>query len=188
MAELVITSLHRGLVVLLLTVMPAVPSTAAASGIVELPVRPPAPALSLTDLQGRTHALADYRGRLLLVNFWAVWCGPCREEFPAMARAFEALAADGVAMVAVNSGDPRAAVADFESRHPLPFPVLLDDTSEAAGAWQVQGLPTTYVVTPDGEIYGGAIGARAWDDPALMATLRRLARRLGARSETNAGR
>lgn len=146
-----------------------------AEGIVALPVQPEAPALVLPDRDGLQHDLSSYRGRLVLVNFWAVWCGPCRDEFPAMARAHEVLRDHGVVLLAVNSGDSAAAVGRFLRQYPLPFPVLLDSDSSAAGNWQVQGLPTTYLVTPDGRIYGGAVGARAWDSEAVLATIRRIA-------------
>jgi len=165
---------------LLMVALLSVPTGAARAveDIIALPVMPEAPALSLPQWPRGRLDLAAYRGRLLLVSFWAVWCRPCREEFPAMARAYQALREEGVAMVAVNSGDSPEAVERFLRDHPLPFPVLLDRDSAAAGEWQVQGLPTTYVVTPDGRIYGGAIGARAWDSPRMLASVRELARRL----------
>ncbi len=140
-----------------------------------LPDRPPAPAFTLPDADGATHRLSDYHGRVLIVNFWATWCPPCREEMPSMQRAWEQLKDAGIAMLAINVGEDEDTIFAFTASYPVEFPLLLDQDSTVVRRWAVVGLPTTFVVAPDGTLAYRAIGGRAWDDPAIMDRVRRLA-------------
>ncbi|MET0052771.1 MAG: TlpA disulfide reductase family protein [Candidatus Thiodiazotropha sp.] len=128
----------------------------------------PAPPFHLQDLQGRYQHLQDYRGRVVIVNFWASWCGPCREELPSLNRAWAALEPRGVAMLAINLGEEAEAVNAFLADFPIAFPVLLDRRGTFAQRWRVQGLPTTFVLNPRGEIVYRVVGERAWDDATLL--------------------
>lgn len=136
--------------------------------LIELPQKPVAPALDLPDLSGKRHDIAAYRGRVVIVNFWATWCAPCRKEFPALERAWKKLEAANVVMLAVSMGNGRESVERFLRRFPVSFPVLLAPDQSIGKRWQLQGMPTTYVVDPDGRIYFGAIGEREWDDQAIV--------------------
>ena len=140
----------------------------AGEGLTPLPEPVPAPAFTLSGLDGRSHALADYAGRVVIVNFWASWCPPCRAEMPSLNRASAALQGKGVTMLAINAGEDRAAVAAFVGDHPIAFPVLLDSDGEAGTRWAVKGLPTTFVIDRAGRIVYRAIGDREWDDPGLL--------------------
>lgn len=136
-----------------------------------------APPFHLPGLDGGVRQLADFRGEVLIVNFWASWCAPCRVELPSMNRAAAALQGDGVAMVAINVFEEREAVAAFVADFPIDFPVLLDSQGEVSRHWQVKGLPTTFVIDRRGQIVYRAIGERDWDDAALLRQVRDLAHR-----------
>jgi len=136
---------------------------------------PPAPDFSLTDIDGRQHRLGDYRGRVVIVNFWATWCPPCREEMPSMQRAWERIRDEGIVMLGINLGEDEDAIFEFTAGYPVDFPLLMDRDSSVIRAWGVRGLPTTFVIDPRGRIRYRAVGGRAWDDAALLARVRALA-------------
>jgi thiol-disulfide isomerase/thioredoxin len=125
-------------------------------------------------MQGITHSLADYQDKVLVVNFWATWCPPCVKEMPSLQRAWEQLQGEDIAVLAINMGEQKEAVKRFIQQYPIDLPILLDKDFDMADAWSVSGLPTTYVVNPDGEIVFQAIGEREWDDPDLLEEIRGL--------------
>ncbi len=136
--------------------------------------RPPTPELDLLDMDGVRHRMSDYRGRVVIVNFWATWCPPCRDEMPSMQRAYEQLREEGIEMLAVNIGEDEDTIFAFTAGYPVEFPLLLDLDSATIQSWPVKGLPTTFVVDPLGRLAYRAIGGREWDDPDLLATVRAL--------------
>ncbi len=146
----------------------------AAQTLNEVAGHPPAPRLVLHDMDGQIHRLDDYRGRPLIVNFWATWCPPCRREMPSMERAWKKLHKEGIAMLAVNMGEDRDTVFRFMADYPVSFPVLFDSAGKTTERWPIRGLPTTFILDPSGRIVYQAIGGRNWDDPALLSTIRRL--------------
>jgi peroxiredoxin len=112
-----------------------------------------APKLTLSDLNGTEYSLADYHGKVVLVNLWATWCPPCKAEMPVLKAYYEDHAADGFVTVAVNDGDPADAVAAFVKEHELTFPVWLDPTYEATErAFKTRNLPSTFVIDREGNI------------------------------------
>lgn len=151
------------------------PARAQALPLVALPGDVAAPDFALADLSGKLHKLSDYRGRPLLVSFWAVWCPPCRREIGALATLRERLAPSGAGVVAINLGDAPERVTAFLADHPAPgLPVLLDRDKSIAAAWHVEGLPVAYVVNGAGVLRLGALGERDWLSPDIAAQLRTL--------------
>lgn len=143
--------------------------------LIPLPGHVQAPDFALPDLDGRTHRLADYRGKPLLVSFWAVWCPSCRKEMPDLAALRKAVANDGIAVLAINIGDSVERIRAFLETHPVPgLTVLRDSDKDVATAWHVIGLPSAFGVSPDGELRLGALGARDWTAPAIENQLRSL--------------
>ncbi len=126
-----------------------------------------APALELSDLQGRTHKLADYRGKVVLVNFWATWCEPCREEMPSIERLRASLEGRPFAVLAVNLAEPESRIRKFLDAMPVRFAVLLDRDARVARAWQAKMLPATYIVGPDGVIRFQHRGELDWSKPEV---------------------
>ena len=120
------------------------------------------PPLALQDLHGRTHRLADYRGKVVLVNFWATWCEPCREEMPSIERLRQSLAGKPFEVLAVNIGEPLGRIERFLEKMPLGFPMLLDRDTGAAKAWKARVVPATFLVGPDGRIRYAHYGELDW--------------------------
>ena len=127
------------------------------------PVEQAAPALSLPDLAGRQHDLADYRGKVVLVNFWASWCAPCLIEMPSMQRLTSTLKERPFALLAVNVKEAKAKVWRFKKMLKVNFPALLDSDGVATQAWDVQFYPTSFLVDAEGKIRYTAYGAIEWD-------------------------
>ena len=120
------------------------------------------PPLALRDLDGREHRLADYRGKVVVVNFWATWCEPCREEMPSMQRLRAALADRSFEVLAVNLAESETRIRRFLEETPLGFPILLDRDSRVAKAWRARVLPVSYVIGPEGQIRYSVIGELDW--------------------------
>jgi peroxiredoxin len=122
----------------------------------------PPPSFELKDITGRTHKLADYRGKVVLVNFWATWCEPCRAEMPSLQRLREKLGPAGFVVLAVNADEPEARIRKFLGETPLEFPVLLDPELKVTRSWNARVLPASFVVAPDGRVRYHVIGEVAW--------------------------
>jgi len=144
-------------------------------GLASPPIAIDAPELSVPDLSGAVHRIADYRGRTVIVSFWATWCPPCRKEMPSLARLARELGSERFAVVAVNVGDGKDKVRRFlEQIDHKGLPVLLDSKSELAGKWFIRGLPVTYILDGTGKVIYGAIGERVWDSSAMISGLKSL--------------
>lgn len=144
--------------------------------LAELPGSVEAPAFALPDLSGRARRLSEFRGRPVLVNFWAVWCPPCRRELAELADLRRKLADASFEILAVNLGDTTERITAFLASHPAPdLPILLDTDKTSAAPWHVAALPVAYVVDPSGILRLGAIGERDWRSPAIERQLRALA-------------
>lgn len=113
----------------------------------------PAPDLTLMDTQGNSRSLADYGGQVVLVNLWATWCPPCKEEMPTLQAFYDKHRAAGFEIIAINDGDPKADVLQFVEEYDLTFPVWLDPTYIATEkAFNTLNLPTSYVIDRKGTI------------------------------------
>ncbi len=125
---------------------------------------------------GGRFRLADHRGKVVLVNFWATWCPPCREEMPAMERLFRRHRDSGFVMVAVSvDADPKV-VAPFLKRHEFTFAVGLDPEMDLANAYGVRALPSSFVVDRAGHLTALALGPREWDAEAAHTLVAELTR------------
>jgi peroxiredoxin len=134
----------------------------------------PTPALELKDLEGRVHALESYRGKVVLVNFWATWCAPCLEEMPSIERLRRSLESRPFAVLAVNLAEPDARVQAFLRQVPLGFPVLMDRDAAAAKAWKARMLPATFIVGADGRVRYSHIGELDWSQEPVRRQIAEL--------------
>ena len=113
----------------------------------------PAPELALTDTQGISRSLVEYQGQVVLVNLWATWCPPCKEEMPALQSFFNKHKDQGFVVIAVNDGDPTKDVLQFVRDYQLTFPVWLDPTYIATEqAFKTRNLPSSFVIDRTGII------------------------------------
>lgn len=118
-----------------------------------------APELTLTNTQGVPTSLADYRGQVVLVNLWATWCPPCKEEMPALESFYNKHKKDGFVIVAINDGDPEADVLQFVQDYELTFPVWLDPKYIATEqAFKTLNLPSSFVIDRNGTVVLSWVG------------------------------
>ncbi|WP_231480585.1 TlpA disulfide reductase family protein [Thiomonas sp. FB-Cd] len=138
----------------------------------------PAPAFSLLDIDGKAHRLADYRGKVVLVNFWATWCPPCRQEMPSIERLYLSMKGRPFEVLALDQGESLNNVFAYMGElNPSPtFPVLLDQHSQVAHAFGVMGIPTTYLIDKRGLIVRQAVGGRDYNTPQIRQTIEALMR------------
>lgn len=128
-----------------------------------------APELALLDLDGHEVKLSDLRGKSVMIQFWATWCGVCRQEFGALNAVSRGLGPDQAMLTVVADGDDRERIRAFASEHELEYPILLGNEA-ALRAYHVGAFPTTYFVDPSGRVAGHTVG---------MSTRWGLSRRLG---------
>jgi thiol-disulfide isomerase/thioredoxin len=134
----------------------------------------PAPELKAQDLAGASKTLADYRGKVVLLNFWASWCPPCLREIPSMERLRIKMAGRPLAIVALDSAEAQEDVNAFLSRMTLGFPVLLDPDGSNTRRWKVFALPTTFLLDAEGRVRYVLTGPTEWDEDEALAVIESL--------------
>ena len=125
-----------------------------------------APDFVLPDLDGQLWQLSQARGQVLLINFWATWCEPCRREMPALARLHEAMADENFQVIGIHVG-PSTEIKGFLVETPVGFPILID-AELALADWNVPMLPATFLIDAEGRARYWAIGEREWDSPEAI--------------------
>lgn len=133
-----------------------------------------APALKAVDLQGATRTLADYRGKVVVLNFWASWCPPCLREMPSMERLRVKMAGRPLAVVALDSAETRQEVDAFLAKMTLGFPILLDPDGSNTKRWKVFALPTTFLLDAEGRVRHVLTGPTEWDEGEALAIIESL--------------
>ncbi len=127
----------------------------------------PAPALVLKDLNGNLHDLSAYRGKVVLVNFWATWCPPCRAEMPSMQRLKTMMRDKPFAILAVDMAETDKEIRDFlkefRDTH-IDFTILLDPKGTALKDWKVHVFPTSFLIDAEGNVRYGVAGSVEWDE------------------------
>ena len=131
---------------------------------------------TLPDLDGKPQRLSDYRGKVVLVNFWATWCPPCRREMPSMERLSQRLKDQPFVILGINQQEDPERVFVFTAQvDPSPsFPILFDRNSKVDNAWGVLGLPASFIVDQKGRVVYRAMGGREFDHPEIEQTIRAL--------------
>ncbi len=135
----------------------------------------PAPPFRLMDLQGNSVALADFEGKVVLLNFWATWCGPCKVEMPAMEALYKGMQAQGLEILAVSVDQQGAVVTrPFQESMGLTFPILHDSDYQVGLTYGARTLPMTYAIDRKGIIRQRVFGARDWNSPEAREAIAEL--------------
>lgn len=142
----------------------------------ELPKPVGTPDFNLQDMDEKKYSIEDFRGKVVLVNFWATWCPPCRREMPSLERLYQKLKEKGFIVLAINQfEDPDHVFAYTGQLGTDPtFPILFDRDSKVAEAYKVVGLPTTYLLDKQGRIRYRAVGGREFDHPEVEKIIQAL--------------
>ncbi|MFV1984049.1 MAG: TlpA family protein disulfide reductase [Thiohalomonadales bacterium] len=135
-----------------------------------------APNLRFQSLDHDIVDIKDLKGKVVIVNFWATWCPPCRREMGSLERLYQATKDNNVEVLAVNIGEDDETVFSFLGTiDPSPtFKILFDTDGESMSNWNVKGLPTTYIVNPDGIISYSAVGGREFDHPVILQKIKNM--------------
>ena len=130
-----------------------------------------APDISLHDMNGRVWTLSDLRGKWILVNFWATWCGPCIKEMPDLERFSQSPAAKGLIVLAVSESlASHKKIVNFLKKYHITYTVLNDPFGEVADTYHVRGLPTSALITPNGHLMWVLEGALNFTSPDFQKT------------------
>lgn len=127
----------------------------------ELESKDPAIDFTLKDLEGNDVSLSDYEGKIVLLNFWATWCGFCDLEMPDLERLYTVN--EDVVVLGVNVGEDLDLVKEYVDEKKISFPIVLDETTDIASDYLVSGLPTSYFIDENGMIYGKFSGMMTYD-------------------------
>lgn len=144
----------------------------------------PAPELRAQDLTGATQTLDDYRGKVVLLNFWASWCPPCLREMPSMERLRIRMEGRPLAIVALDSAETVEEVKAFLSRMKLGFSVLLDPDGSNTRRWKVFALPTTFLLDASGRVRHVLTGPTEWDEGEALQIIESMLAELPNRTES----
>ncbi|NJD57537.1 MAG: TlpA family protein disulfide reductase [Nitrospirae bacterium] len=133
-----------------------------------------APDFALKDLQGRSHSLSALKGKVVLLNFWATWCPPCKAEMPSMNKLYNDIKTRGFEIIAVSADNSPSAIREFLSKNRLDFPVLFDETKSVTRLYHVFSMPTTFLIDRNGGIVEKFYGEEDWTDPVIRKKIEKL--------------
>ena len=132
----------------------------------------PIAAFDLQGLDGGTVRSKELAGKVVLLNFWATWCGPCKEEMPSLAKLQSQFDPTQFQVVTITTDMHPQGIKQFLDHLGIYLPVLFDESEDVSRSFMVRGLPTTVLMTPDGRAVGRAVGPRAWDSAESIALVR----------------
>lgn len=134
----------------------------------------PAPAFTLETLEGEKVSLSDYKDQVVMINFWASWCGPCRQEMPYLNELYDTYKKAGFVLLGVNLDEDAAAAKKFLDKTPVTFPVLLDPTGKVADQYKNQAMPSSYFIDREGNLSYLHQGYRPGEEAQYKKVIRAL--------------
>jgi peroxiredoxin len=136
----------------------------------------PAPSFTLTTLEGQPAGLSQYKGQVVMVNFWATWCGPCQQEMPLLDQMYKKYKPAGFTLIGVNVDKQSPAVKELLARKPVSFPVLLDPANQVSKAYHVDEMPSSVIIDRKGQIRYVHRGYKPGDENEYQDLIRKLIR------------
>jgi peroxiredoxin len=133
-----------------------------------------APEFTLKDLNDKTISLSSLKGSVVLLNFWATWCPPCRAEMASLNNLYKEYKSNGLSVIAVSSDRSVSSVKDFLSKKQVELLVLMDSDSKVSRRFKVFSLPTSFLLDKNGVIVQKFLGEEEWDSPAMKKKIREL--------------
>lgn len=133
-----------------------------------------APEFDLPNIGGGRSTLSEYKGSVVLLNFWATWCKPCKDEMPSMENLYGMLHGQGFELVAISVDDDVEPVLAFRDQYKLSFPILHDIDMAVANRYQTHRYPESLLIDADGKVISRFVGPREWDDPLYVERIRQL--------------
>ena len=130
------------------------------------------PDFSLTDLNGKEVEIKQFKGKVIFLNFWATWCGPCKEEMPGLEVLHQQFREKNFVLLTISVDyEGIKPVQEFINKHQYTFPVLLDPQGETLDLFEVKGIPTTFLIDKKGKMVGKAIGPRDWKSAEIVSLI-----------------
>ncbi len=131
-----------------------------------------APNFFLEDLKGKKLEFKNFKGKVIFLNFWATWCGPCKEEMPSIETLFQQFKEKDFVFLSISVDyEGRRPVKEFIEKNRYTFPVLLDPKCQVLDLYEVKGIPTTFIIDKKGRMIGKAVGPKNWKSPEVISLL-----------------
>jgi thiol-disulfide isomerase/thioredoxin len=142
------------------------------------PAPEPMPPFVVKTFAGADASLAALSGKVVLLNFWATWCPPCKQEMPSIQVLHDSMKGLPFQVMAVSVAEKSRTVTDFLKNYPYTFPMYLDESGAVSAPFASRGIPTTFILDKQGRAIAGILGARSYDGPEVLALFKELAERL----------
>ncbi|MGL1892317.1 MAG: TlpA family protein disulfide reductase [Spirochaetaceae bacterium] len=144
------------------------------AGINRVDPKVEAPNFTLENLEGEKVSLSDYKGKVIFLNFWAYWCGPCKEEMPSINNLYKLTKDENIIVLTVNLGESNEIVSNYLKSNNFQFEALLDSDQKIGALYGIRSIPTTYIIDKDGMVVGGKLGSHSWDSQNVIDVLKGL--------------